>query len=216
MGKGRSGAGGGARDNTKWGTGDVGGFKAHTDPEEIQKQVGNESWEERLTDDQKEALDMYMNREYAFERMNEALRHPEKEASEEVQKWNTDLEAALDDSYLKQNIVVARRSDASLIGGAETAADVKKMYGQVVTDPGFTSSSAKVDFEAFKSTRDVEYHIKVPGRQKGVGAYVQHFGKSGDEYEFLFNRGSSFRILGGYESFGKLHVNMEYVGRFKS
>lgn len=187
----------------------------HTDPEAIQKEVGNESWEKRLTDGQKEALDMYINRDDAFRRINEALRNPEAQADPETQRLIDGLGSALDDSYLKENIIAVRRSDDKLIRGAETAADVKRMYGQVVTDPGFMSASAKVDFKPYEGTRDVEYHIKVPGRQSGVGAYVRNFAEGGnkEEYEFLFNRGASFRIEGAYETYGKLHVNMTYVGR---
>ena len=216
MGKGVSSAGGGVRDNTAWDRGrKQDGFMAHTDADEIRKQVGNEAWEKRLSDAQKEALDTYINKGYAFEDINGVLRDPSRGADLETWKMIKDLGRALDDSYLKENVVLLRRSDASLVNGADSAAEVRRMYGEVVTDPGFMSASAKVDFRAYGSTRDVEYHIKVRGGQKGVGAYVQSFADESNkgEYEFLFNRGSSFRILGAYETYGKLHVNMEYVGR---
>ena len=216
MGKGSSRNGGGVRDNTAWGTGDVsGGYQAYTDPDAIQKHVGNQAWEDRLTDAEKEALDMYMNKDYAFKRMNEALRDGTVPDSD-TGKLINDLGAALDDSYLKQNIVVARRTTPELFGGADTPTEIRKMYGDIVTDPAFLSSSAKVDYKAYQNTRPMELHIKVSGRQRGVGAYVQHFAENTDEYEFLFNRGSSFRILGAYAQGGKTHVNLEYVGRYKS
>ena len=215
MGKGRSSNGGGARDNSRWAEdGVTGGFHSYTDADEIQKKIGNEAWEERLTEDEEHALDMYMNRDYAFRRMNGALRDPDgAPADEQTQALIDDLGSALDKSYLKENVIVTRRSDASLLGGADTAAQVREMYGDVVVDPGFASASAKADYTAFKNTRPMEYHIKVPGRQSGVGAYVQNFAESKNEYEFLFNRGASFRVLGAYEQGGKTHVNMEWVGR---
>ena len=211
MGKSKSGGGGGSRDNRHWGEGNTDGFMGHTDPEKLQEQVGNTSWENRLTDDQKHALDMYLNRDNAYRDINNALRKGQ-DASPETQKLIDNLGAALDDSYLKQNITVTRRSGASLLGGADTPAKIREMYGKVVVDPGFASSTAKVDSGAYANTRPMEYHIKVPGRTRGVGAYVQDLATF-EEHEFLFNRGSAFRILGSYSRGGKTHVNMEYVGR---
>lgn len=209
MGKGSSTSGGGGRDNRR--------FATLTDEAEIQKSIGDKAWEDRLTDDQLKAIDMYMNREHAYKRINDPLRKEQEITDPRMAKAAKDLESALDDAWLNRGVVVTRRTGFEMFGDARTPSDIREKYGEVVTDLGFASGSPKADYTAFANTKPVELHIKVPGRQKGVGAYVAKFGESDNEYEFLFNRGSSFKILGSYygNDGKKVHVNLEYVGRFK-
>ena len=89
--------------------------------------------------------------------------------------------------------------------------DIQARIGDVVMDKAFVSSSA-VKGQGFYG--EVKYHIKTPAG-KGIGAYVDPISmhKGSSESEFLFQRGSKFRIVGAYEdSYGNLHCNMEYAG----
>lgn len=104
------------------------------------------------------------------------------------------------------------------------------MVGKVMHDKGFVSSSASRDKRstAGSSFGAVEYTIRTP-KGKGIGAYIvgaSHYKDS--ESEFLFNRGSGFKITGisrgtrtGTTLLGDtytdtvFHVSMEYVGRSK-
>ena len=223
MGKGSSGAGGGVRDNTAWGGGGGAvertedGYTMYRDDEAIEEHLRNEAWEGRLDEGQKEAIEAYANAHDVYKQINETLRMG-KPADELTQQRIENLSSALDDSWLGENIVVTRRLGPEMFGGAQYPSEFREMYGQTVTDEGFASSSAKVDFRAYANTRPIEAHIKVKGRQKGVGAYINAFSEhTGPEYgesEFLFNKKSTFRILGSYyDAKGKTHVNLEYVGR---
>ena len=227
MGKGSSGGGGGTRDNSSWGGGGGGGavertedgYTMYSSHEALEERLRNEAWEERLTDDQKAAIEAYTSEHDVYKQINNSLRNGA--AVDELTKERTEnLSSALDDAWLNENIVVTRRMSARLFGGAQHPSEIREMYGQTVTDQGFASSTANMSNTLFSSTKPIEAHIKVRGRQRGVGAYVNAFSKYGDaeygESEFLFNKKSTFKILGSYyDATGRTHVNLEYVGRHK-
>lgn len=107
---------------------------------------------------------------------------------------------------------------------------LNSMIGSVIHDKGFTSTSASRDKRstAGSSFGRVEYTIKTP-KGKGIGAYIPGASYYKDaESEFLFNRGSGFKITGarresktGTTLMGTtythtvFHVDVEYVGRSK-
>lgn len=107
---------------------------------------------------------------------------------------------------------------------------LNSMIGTVMHDKGFTSTSASRDKRstAGSSYGMVEYTIKTP-KGKGIGAYIAGASYYKDaESEFLFNRGSGFKITGvrrgsktGTTLVGTtytdtvFYVEMEYIGRSK-
>lgn len=99
-------------------------------------------------------------------------------------------------------------------GDALELSAIKSMVGQVIHDKGFTSTSASTDKTRSTGIIDnLRYHIKTPSG-KGIGAYipkVSHFKTA--ESEFLFNRGSAFKISEVRAEKGLIHIDMEYVGR---
>lgn len=120
---------------------------------------------------------------------------------------------ALKNGVVPEPFIAHRGSSAHLITGTAscTLQDIQERIGEVVADKAFVSTSA-VKGSGFGG--QVLYHIKTPAG-KGIGAYVDpiSMNKGGAESEFLFQRGSKFRIVGGYEdSSGMLHCNLEYVG----
>lgn len=120
------------------------------------------------------------------------------------------MEQAINKFNLENPTVFHRGSSASLLGGANSVADINKMVGQVVVDKGFTSTSATLG-KGFTG-KGINYHIQTPSG-KGIGAFVQGMSNFASENEFVFNHDSGFKILGAYQKHGKVHVNMRYVGR---
>jgi len=114
-------------------------------------------------------------------------------------------------------MIVHRITGTELFGGASTVKEFRQLYGEVVTDKGYTSSelNARRDLTGQYGTeheKQVIMHIKTPSG-KGIGQYVGGVSNANKEQEFLFNRGSSFKVLGAYELDGRVHVNVKYVGR---
>ncbi len=224
MGTGRSSNGGGSRNNERWGGGASGltkeegytYFGPEMDVTEVDKHMTSQKWEDGLTDDEKEALSDYASASGAHRILNEELREGRSTTSLSpyAKQLTERLEGALDRYYLRENIVVHRNGGMSLLGGANTPEKIKKLYGKEVSDLGFTSSATRDNLGGnFKATL-VSYHIKVP-QGMGIGAYIKHHSDHGEkETEFLFNRGSVFRVVGSYTGAdGRIHVNMEYAGR---
>ena len=169
-------------------------------------------WLGGLTNDEKNAV-----YEYTFDQegFNKPMRDGTVALQSKVhQKEIKALESALSKGELPVDMIMHRGSTGHLITGQYdcTLADIKAKAGQIVADAAFTST-ATVKGGGFSG--NVIYHIKTPAG-KGAGAYVDTISayKGPGESEFLFNSGSKFRVLGGYEdSKGKLHCNLEYVGR---
>lgn len=220
MGGGRSGNGGGSRDNARWGGGAPGAardgghtyYGPETPVEEVDARMTSQKWERELTDEEREAVEDYTSKDADFDVVNDPMRTG-KELSPRARQLKEGLESAIEKFYLKENTIFHRRGDASLLNGADTLEKVQRMYGKTVTDSGFMSTATRDKFEVF-TARPVNYHIKTP-QGMGIGAYVKHHSTHGDvETEFLFNHGTSVKIVGAYvDGKGELHVNCEYVGR---
>lgn len=181
--------------------------------EEIDEHLTNASWEKNLTADEKLAFEDYTSVHSIPREVNTYLRTmDEGVASEWAKTVARDLESAINKSTIKENVMLHRNADASLLGGKSTMEEIRRMIGKRVTDDGFGSYSAKEDFEKITSKRIISYHVKFP---KGHGAaYVQNMSKFKHEHEVLLNKDSVFEVVGAhYDSAGRIHVSMNYVGR---
>lgn len=234
MGGGYSGQGGGKRDNRAWGSlatpaGDgkkkIDGYTMYQTDEAIANDMGlgnggeADQWQESLTGDEAAAVYWYSNNGHAAINRLERDQAPGNwYTTEQAMKGSTELKRALDKGSLDENIIVTRTSGPEMLGGATTVAEIRKRYGEVIHDPGYTStelnqhtSESNPYGKKYGSSR-VTYHIKVE-KGHGIGQYIKGLTGSQREQEFLFNKGSGFKILGAYaDAHGMTHVNLKYVG----
>lgn len=153
----------------------------------------------------------------AYEELNAALREGRdfKKTDDygnpyDYKNCDTQLEQAINKFTLNTPTTFIRGSNAGLLGGASTVDQINAMVGNVVHDPGYTSTSAHTG-GGFGGK--ITYHINTPAG-KGIGAYIRGISMFSGEDEFLFNKGSAFKVTGAYEtSNGQVHCNLEYVGR---
>lgn len=236
MGAGRSGNGGGRRDNRNWGgaeekTGDrtkVDGYNVYDSKSEIESAMGlgtggeADRWKKRLTPAEEYYAEAYTGNDHRMINEFERKGIVKGDTVEKLMHRNDILESALDKAVVEKPMLVNRSSSDDLLGGAHTVADIRKMFGQRVTDRGFMSSeispttSASRPYGSKHGEHQIFYHIKVPSG-KGIGAYMRGVSPGAkQEQEFLFNRGATFKILGAYEdATGRTHVNLKWIGRFK-
>lgn len=238
MGGGYSGQGGGKRDNRAWGAmaassgkgrKTIDGYTMFETDEAIFERMGlgnggeADQWQESLTGDEAAAVYWYSNNGHAAINRLERDQDPGNwYTTEQAMKGSTELKRALDKGSLDENIIVTRTSGPELLGGATTVAEIRKRYGEVVQDPGFTSTelnqhtSETNPYGKKHGSGQVTYHIKIE-KGKGIGQYIRGLTGSKQEQEFLFNKGSAFKILGAYaDANGMTHVNLKYVGRTNS
>lgn len=175
-----------------------------------------DQWESALDDAEYQAVEDYCGNYY--EELNAGLREGREfdEFGPDGERYDyndldSTLEAAINKFNLDTPTEFIRGSSAGLLGGANTVDAINAMVGNVVHDPGYTSTSAHVN-GGFGGK--IIYHIKTPAGT-GIGAYVVGISPYGEgENEFLFNKGSAFKVTGAYEgSYGQVHCNLEYVGR---
>lgn len=175
-------------------------------------------WMGSIDSDEEAAVDDYSGDAYKW--LNKALRKdvpfdsdPDDEGYDpdfDYESIDKNLESALNKFTLEKPTEFVRGASASLLGGAKSVDDINKMAGSFVRDAGYMSSSAtaSASFDA-----PVKYHIKTPAGT-GIGAYIKGFSQYPSENEFLFNKGSAFRIDGAYQdATGQIHCNLTYVGR---
>lgn len=141
------------------------------------------------------------------------------------------LTKTLDNAEVVTPFVAHRSSDGQLLGirGEVTLDKVRSTVGKTVTDKGFTSTALtaskigaydKGQTAYIRKTGGtsasslVRYHIETPAG-KGIGGLVLGPKRNGGYVfgsEFIFNRGSQYRVTGAYEKDGVIHCNMQYVG----
>lgn len=162
--------------------------------------------------------------------INEQLRNDSLKPSTKT-KVNA-LTRLLDNAEVETPFVAHRSSDGKLLGidGDVSVDAIRKKIGQTVTDRGFTSSSLSDNSAYDRGSRQyiqktgginknalVHYHIKTPSG-KGIGGLVLG-AKWGSVFsgvpEFIFNRGSQYKIVGAYDKGGITHCNLEYVGNIR-
>ncbi len=237
MGTGSSGKGGGRRDNRNWeaaaeaagdGTRTLDGYTMLDNEDAIFETMGlgnggqADKWAKKLTPEEELAVEWYTKD--GHEPINKLERrgpqHVRRSYSVgETVKASDNLKSALDKGGLTKSIIATRSSSADLLGGATSVAEIRKMYGKVITDKGFMSvelnsaTSAKNPYSTKFGAKRITYHVKIPAGH-GIGQYIRGFSPAKEEQEFLFNRGASFKILGAWtDANGMTHVNLRYVGR---
>lgn len=215
--------------NFEWQSGDVDGYKnngsyleanqmfgakdgASTSAPYTQHSGATKDWLFSINSDERKGVKHYTGSSYWD--INDGLRKGDISSLGGTDKKSiSGTTEALKKGVVPEPFIAHRGSSAHLITGTDTCTlqDIQSRIGSVVADKAFVSSSA-VNGKGFSG--EVKYHIKTPAG-KGIGAYVDPISlhKGGTESEFLFQRGSKFKIVGGYvDSKGQLHCNMEYVG----
>lgn len=237
MGTGRSGNGGGKRDNRNWdsmasstggGPRKLDGYNLYDSDEEIYEAMGlgnggqADKWQKKLTPEEEAAVEWYTGN--GHRPINELERHGPNSIGkgnslQETMEASKNLESALDKGRLDKPIIVTRTSSPDLLGGVTSVSEIRKMAGQVVRDNGFMSAeinaatSAKNPYGTKYGNDRITYHIKTPAG-KGIGQYVRGLSGAHVEQEYLFNKDASFKILGAWaDASGMTHVNLRYEGR---
>lgn len=210
MGRGRSRLGRASAQNSAYTQGVYSNVGASEDGLGLHNGGETDRWMASLSSSEYDAIYGYTNSD--FIPINQHLRAGDVWAGSALEQQIANIESGINGFNLQKPTVFHRGSSDSLLGGGiNTAEDIRSKIGQVVVDNGFTSTSATAS-QNFGG--HIVYHIKTPAG-KGAGAFVQGISRYGKgENEFLFNHGSGFKIVGGYEdTHGQLHCNMEYVGR---
>jgi len=179
---------------------------AYSADQALQKSTND--WEQGLTTEQEDAIRYYTGT-YGYDDINDYLRGKTDSPSQKDIDAAAEIESAINNYELTDPMVFHRGGNAKLLNGADNVQDIQKMVGSVVVDRGFTSTSSnKSDILG----GDITYHIATPAG-KGSGAYIKNLSQFKGESEFLFNSGSAFKIIGAYDDYGRVNVNLQYIGR---
>lgn len=226
--KARSGAGGGLRDNRRWGAGGAGaqdGYTMYQDNGKIEEAMGlgnggaADRWAGKLTPAEENAVHWYTGSGHRL--VNEFERNgiADKMSPEKYMEFSDNLSSAIDKGANNKRMVVHRTSGPELFGGVHTVADLRKLYGQTFPDKGFMSTEINLNnsmanpYGSIYGDAQIYMHIKVP-KGRGIGQYIRGLSNAHQEQEFLFNRDSLFKLVGAYEDAEhRVHANLKYVGR---
>lgn len=182
----------------------------------------NSEWRATLTEDEEDAIMRYSGDE--CEIINDELRKGKADykgwetSKKEVQEVIKTLKGAMERYELAEPTIFHRTSGTEILRGVNTVAGIREMAkrGEIVTDKGFTSTSAVLGSNwTPRDSSEIYYHIKTPAN-KGAGLYIGNMCMYWNQHEYTFAPGSSYKILGAYEDDdGYIHCNMEYVGRLE-
>lgn len=226
--KSRYGAGGGLRDNRRWGadgSGKQDGYVMYSDNATIEAAMGlnnggqADKWAGKLTPWEEWAVHWYTGHGHRLVNEYERLNKHDKLSSDEYAQLTSNLSSALAKGSVNKRMIVNRTSSADMFGGAHTVSDLRKLYGQTFTDKGFMSTEVNLGnslanpYGSKHGSEQLFMHIKVP-TGKGIGQYIRGMSGAHREQEFLFDKRSHFTVLGAYEDAqGRVHVNLKYAGK---
>lgn len=151
-------------------------------------------WQNLLTDLERLGIRDYTGSWYTD--MNTDLREG-RPSSAEVQQRINGATSGLDKWILPRDVITFRGANlhwtANLLGGTEAQmsdpAFLRSRIGKTVIDKGFMSSGTH---ESSAWSSDVSYTIL---NRKGIkGMYVDAISRNSGEYEFLYNRNTSFVV----------------------
>ena len=151
-------------------------------------------WRNGLTGDERQGIRNYTD--YWYSEINTNLREGRTPDSH-VQDMINGATTGLGKFQAAEDVITFRGANlhwtANLLGGTEAqmsdSAFLRSRIGKVVCDKGFMSSGTHQDSSW---VADVTYKIYV---NKGIkGMYVDPISANRGEYEFLFNRDTSFRV----------------------
>lgn len=185
-------------------------YKVYDNRKEAEDALTSNEWNNSLSYEENQAVKEYTGSAYTD--FNGELRgyppYMSESQREELHESIDNLTNALDRYELQENTVFHRGASPKLLGGAETVDEIRGMIGSVVVDKGFTSAGITIG-ESFYD-KPLLFHIAT-SKGSGIGAYIGKQNSFGEK-EFLFNRGSAFKITGAYEKGGQVNINMTYVG----
>ncbi|MCD8209163.1 MAG: hypothetical protein LUD72_14590, partial [Bacteroidales bacterium] len=173
------------------------------------KQSAYGQWQANLTGDQESAIGRYTGDDYSA--INGVLRGEMTE--NQVQRWDAsgglttmekidDITDAISKFQLKDNITVYRTCEEDVFR------NLQKQIGSIFIDDGFTSTSV---LDTPVASGNVKMVIDVPAGI-GNGAWISPLSGSPDEYEFLLQRGTQYRIDSIQETDGDIQIHMTVVG----
>lgn len=206
------GGGGGSRVMNEEVTSENSQYKVYDDRGEAENDLMSSAWNDSLSISEEHAVERYTSNDYHW--INGELRgnNPLYMSEPQLKELHTDIDNltnAIDRYELQNDTVFHRGAGTKLLNGASTLSEVQAMMGSTVIDKGFTSSGVTV-YESF-THKPLMFHIMTP-KGKGIGAYIGKQNIYGEK-EFLFNRGSAFKIVGAYaDAYGKVNVNLQYIG----
>ena len=149
-------------------------------------------YKEKLTDEEVEAIIKYQST--WFLDINGFLRGRLESVSRKTKTYVKNLQKAIEKVTIKENILVARGTTMSAIGGDWNAARIN----DIITDEGFISTSltekTATDFVNRKGERGILMYVKIPKGTNGVIADVAV--NDNWENELLLAPGTKIRITG--------------------
>ena len=159
-----------------------------------------QEWKEEIFDREiDETIYKYSGEDYSM--INDLLRKGE---FNPVSKWYEEsdvrqeikeLDEAISLFNLKENLVVYRASDSSMLGRENMSLEeIKKLVGTNVIDKGYTSASTVKELPGEQTVGGkVKYIIDVPQGQ-GNGAYIAKYSENPQEREFLMARDGNYLV----------------------
>jgi hypothetical protein len=149
-------------------------------------------YKEKLTYEEIEAIRKYQST--WFVDMNGFLRGRFESVSRKTRTYITNLQKAIEKVKIKENILVARGTTVSAIGGDWDDVQINN----VITDKGFISTSLSEemakDFVSRKGERGILMYIKIP---KGTNGVITDVAANDNwESELLLKPGTEIRITG--------------------
>lgn len=125
-------------------------------------------------------------------------------------EWLDGMDKGLSSYITSKAFIGYRGAGYSLLGGRKTFEELQKMVGRTVRDTGHMSISTVYGHEF---DDDVLYKVKVP-TGKGIGAYIGQMSQHKSEAEYLFNRGTIFKVTKVEKYQNKPMVTLEVFGRY--
>lgn len=140
----------------------------------------------------------------------EVMANITKNESSSFVNWVKNMDKGLSSYENSTPFIGYRGAGYSLLGGVKSFDQLKAMVGKTVHDTGHMSISTVSGHEF---SGKVLYEVKVPAG-KGIGAYVGKLSQHKSEAEFLFNRGTIFKITNVRKQGSKPVVTLEVYGRY--
>jgi hypothetical protein len=173
----------------------------------------DEAWNAMTPDERNAVLDYT---DAMYKPVTEYLCNPDAAKDARLDEYVDTLHSALDRNSLSSDGIVFRRRFAGRDGLGERDIEERSCYDAVrddgvTTKPNFSSTTTRPYAIGVGSHDDdhanaTSYVIKVP---KGTnGMYVNNYSYHRDEYEFLLNDHTRYRVVGIYER-GTLHTDEE-------
>ena len=159
--------------------------------EKMSKEYSAE-YKEKFTDEEVEAIGKYQGLSYRY--MNGFLRGRHSDISDDLRKHLESLRKAIKNVKIKENILVARGTTTSAIGGDWNNIQIN----DIIKDEGFMSTSLREEtatvFVNRKGKRGILMYIKIPKGTSGimVDVAVNDYWES----ELLLEPGTKIRITG--------------------